>query len=116
VQTFSLRGAAAAAPLLGAVGPLQFDVLEYRLNAEYGAKSKLEPAPWRVVRWVSAACVNLMRDDMLMSGARLAQDESGRLVVLFVEEWDCAYFLRQHPEISLLTLPPDAVFSAPNND
>lgn len=114
VQTFTLRTLSTGTPLLGAVGPLQFDVLQYRLNAEYGAESRLEEAPWQVVRWVSEASLELIKEDMFISGARLAEDAAGRLVVLFVKEWDCTYFLRQHPEISLLTLPPSATFASAN--
>ena len=39
-------------PLLGAVGPLQFEVVQYRMQTEYGAESRLEPGPWKVIRWV----------------------------------------------------------------
>ena len=42
------------APLLAAVGPLQFEVVQYRLESEYGAASRLEAAPWTVVRWLAA--------------------------------------------------------------
>ena len=34
----------AQVPLLGAVGPLQFEVLQYRLEGEYAAETRLEPA------------------------------------------------------------------------
>ena len=39
-------------PLLAAVGPLQFEVVQYRLESEYGAESRLEATPWTVVRWL----------------------------------------------------------------
>src|SRR5512139_631205 len=52
VQSFSLKDATQRVPLLGAVGPLQFEVVQYRLQSEYGAESRLEPAPWKVLRWV----------------------------------------------------------------
>ena len=40
------------ATLLAAVGPLQFEVVQYRLKSEYGAESRLEPAPWTILRWI----------------------------------------------------------------
>ena len=42
----------AQVPLLGAVGPLQFEVLQYRLEGEYAAETRLEPANWSLARWL----------------------------------------------------------------
>ncbi|MBI4425452.1 MAG: peptide chain release factor 3, partial [Elusimicrobia bacterium] len=113
VQTFTLRAAVSRVPLLGAVGPLQFEVLQHRLRAEYGADSRLEASPWTLLRWVAPASVAAMREDLLPIGARLAEDGDGRLVALFVKEWDCRYFLEQHPGIALSTLPSDAAAPKP---
>jgi peptide chain release factor 3 len=111
VQTFSLRAAASRVPLLGAVGPLQFEVLQHRLQFEYGASSRLEASPWTVVRWASEASLGALDEDSLPSGARLAADADGRLVVLFGKEWDCKYFLEHHPKITLSHLPPGSGIS-----
>ena len=54
IQVFRLRDAATAVPLLAAVGPLQFEVVQYRLQSEYGAESRLETAAWDRVRWLAA--------------------------------------------------------------
>ncbi|OGS36211.1 MAG: peptide chain release factor 3, partial [Elusimicrobia bacterium RIFOXYA2_FULL_69_6] len=114
VQPFSLHGASSGVPLLGAVGPLQFEVLQYRLQAEYGAKSRLEPAPWQVVRWVGPACAGEVKEDELPLDARLAADADGRPVLLFAKEWDCGYYLKHHPKVTLLRLPPGATLAAGN--
>ncbi len=52
IQVFHLRDAVTKVPLLAAVGPLQFEVVQYRLQSEYGAESRLETAPWDRVRWL----------------------------------------------------------------
>ena len=52
IQVFNLRDAVTKVPLLAAVGPLQFEVVQYRLQSEYGAESRLETAPWDRVRWL----------------------------------------------------------------
>jgi hypothetical protein len=54
IQALYLRNSAIKVPLLGAVGPLQFEVVQFRLQNEYGAESRLEAAPWTVVRWLPA--------------------------------------------------------------
>src|SRR2546422_4193610 len=42
IQVLGLRDAATKVPLLAAVGPLQFEVVQFRLESEYGAASRLE--------------------------------------------------------------------------
>ena len=36
-------------PILAAVGQLQFDVVQYRLKAEYGVTTRLQPLDYRMV-------------------------------------------------------------------
>ena len=38
--------------LLSAVGPLQFEVVQYRMQSEYGVESRLETTAWTLARWV----------------------------------------------------------------
>ncbi|MDZ4242655.1 MAG: peptide chain release factor 3 [Candidatus Omnitrophota bacterium] len=52
VQPIFLRKTRHHTPLLGAVGPLQFEVLQYRLKDEYRAEASLEMMPWKVLRWL----------------------------------------------------------------
>ena len=41
--------------LLGAVGPLQLDVVAHRLENEYQARARMSPSSYRLARWVTAA-------------------------------------------------------------
>jgi peptide chain release factor 3 len=41
--------------LLGAVGPLQLDVVAHRLEGEYAAQARMTPSSYRLARWVTAA-------------------------------------------------------------
>ncbi|MEI7899195.1 MAG: peptide chain release factor 3 [bacterium] len=109
VQAFTLKDAVQNVPLLGAVGTLQFEVLQYRLENEYGATSRLEPMPWRLVRWVSPADVahEALQDGKLPMGCRLATDVTGRTVVLFNTDWEFKYFSDRNPGVHLLKLPTD---------
>ena len=52
VQLFQFPDAVQKIPLLAAVGPLQFEVVQYRLQSEYGAESRLENAPWECAKWL----------------------------------------------------------------
>lgn len=52
VQVFYSQTGAGPAPIVGAVGQLQFDVLLHRLKHEYGVEAELNPMPYTVARWV----------------------------------------------------------------
>jgi peptide chain release factor 3 len=71
IQVLQLRDAATKAPLLAAVGPLQFEVVQYRLESEYGAASRLEAAPWTVVRWLAAGLTEPDLDALSCRPARV---------------------------------------------
>src|SRR2546421_7700960 len=53
IQIFSQRGQGLKDPILGAVGALQLEVLQYRLKHEYGAEIALDRLPYQVARWIS---------------------------------------------------------------
>jgi peptide chain release factor 3 len=106
IQVLQLRDSATKVPLLAAVGPLQFEVVQYRLESEYGAASRLESAPWTVVRWLPLEIQEADLDALsLPSGSRLAYDMGRNPVILFANDWAAEYFPRTNPKIPLSTLP-----------
>jgi len=108
VQSFLIKDSAQRVPLLGAVGPLQFEVVQYRMQTEYGAESRLEHAPWKILRWASTDNGVPLEQALLPTGARLAADVKGNPVILFTEQWSCDFFAERNPKIRLSALPPDA--------
>jgi peptide chain release factor 3 len=107
VQSFQIKDSGQRVPLLGAVGPLQFEVVQYRMQSEYGAESRLESAPWKVLRWATADGVAL-EETLLPTGSKLAYDSAGNAVILFPEQWACDFFAERNPKVRLTALPPDA--------
>jgi peptide chain release factor 3 len=106
VQSFQLKTAAQRVPLLGAVGPLQFEVLKYRLETEYGAQSLLESASWKIIRWVDDTPAGaVLTEDALPTGCRLAVDTAGQTVALFTAEWQVEHFTDRNRDVRLLRLP-----------
>lgn len=97
----SLKG-----PLLAAVGPLQFEVVQYRLQSEYGADAKLEIAQWQIARWVDARFVGDDFADKLPFNAQLATDQMDNTLVLFPNEWSINYLRDKHPNMVLSDVPP----------
>ena len=100
-QRFHPAGAVAATPLLGAVGPLQFDVLRYRLETEYGAECRVEPAGWNIVRWLAEAEAAKGQRLMLPTGAVKATDADGSPVLLFDSAWSLRHFSENHEKVVL---------------
>ena len=86
IQVFFTDAAAGPAPIVGAVGPLQFEVLLHRLEHEYGVAARLEPMPYRDARWVTGAESEVRR----VAGGydcALVRDPAGRPLLLFRNEW-----------------------------
>jgi peptide chain release factor 3 len=71
-----------ATPLLGAVGQLQFEVVEHRLRTEYGVEAGFERATISGARWVTCDDEQVLKDFTRAQQARLARDVDGNLVYL----------------------------------
>jgi peptide chain release factor 3 len=109
IQVFHLRNAGQRVPILAAVGPLQFEVVQYRLEAEYGAASRLESAPWEMLRWVRHGMTAAELEGVkLPTGCRVAEDSALQPVVLFPTNWTMDYFRKQNPEVELYELSEDS--------
>ena len=75
--------------VVGAVGALQFEVLEHRLKHEYGVDLRIQQLPLRFARWIGNGNVESYdpRKLNLTSSTMLAQDEENRPVLIFENEW-----------------------------
>jgi peptide chain release factor 3 len=86
IQVFFTDGVSGPGQVVGAVGPLQFEVLLHRLEHEYGVVAKLEPMPYREARWVIGSQAEIRR---VAAGydCALVLDRGGRPLLLFRSEW-----------------------------
>jgi peptide chain release factor 3 len=106
VQSFQPRNAPPGATLLAAVGPLQFEVVQARLKSEYNAESKLEPAPWTQLRWLSPhPALENPQSLIVASGVAFGSDKFGNPIVLFPNDWTREYFVEKNPELKLHEMP-----------
>jgi peptide chain release factor 3 len=105
-QRFHQDGSVTAVPLLGAVGPLQFDVLRHRLLTEYGAECRLETAGWSMVRWLPGPASLESPKMLLPTGVARATDAENRPVLLFDSEWALKFFRQKHPGVELGQIAP----------
>ncbi len=87
------------APVLAAVGPMQFDVVAHRLEHEFGVPTIIEPLPYRVARRTDQAGRGpLERRSGLEVLTRLEDDE---LLVLFPDNWSLHVTRRDLPDVRL---------------
>ena len=101
VQPFQVDGQVMNVPLLGALGVLQFEVLQYRLRDEYRVETMLEIMPWTVLRWVDQPMdIALLKNKLSYYGVP-GTDRHGKQVVLFENPWRINSFIENNPEIAL---------------
>ena len=72
--------------IAGVVGTLQFDVLKYRLENEYGCEVRLEPLSYGYIRWVKDASTDLNSLKRL-NDVKKVKDMKGNPLLLFNNEW-----------------------------
>jgi peptide chain release factor 3 len=97
VLSSDLRGD--QAPVLAAVGPLQFDVVLHRLQHEFGARAELDHLDYTMAR----------RTDLdgagVLSGLRgaevLTRRHDGALLALFTDKWRLGQIQREHSSMLL---------------
>jgi len=105
VQVLRPVDAATQEPILAAVGQLQFEVVQFRLNAEYGVETRLEPLPFTAARWVSQGWEALNSAERLYE-VYTARDRFERPVLLFRSEWHLRRAEETHPGLGLTPVGP----------
>ncbi len=102
IQVF--KPAVGGSMLLGAIGQLQFEVVQHRLLAEYGVKCRLGGSSFVGARWVSAENDADLRKFMDKNAAKLAYDGVGALAYLLTSPYDLRLTQERHPEITFHAL------------
>ena len=105
IQVFAQRGLGEKDPILGAVGALQLEVLQYRLLHEYGAEIILERLPYAVARWVSGPGFDPASFEH-ETDALCVEDRDGNAIALFKSEWNLNYAAGRHADWTFLPVAP----------
>ncbi|HWR55277.1 MAG TPA: peptide chain release factor 3 [Negativicutes bacterium] len=104
VQLFKQPNIGIEAPIVGAVGALQFEVLEYRLKNEYGVNVEILKLPYQMARWVADKNFDYRR--LTTMGTMFVMDEDDQPVILFEESWALRSVEKLFPELALLEISP----------
>ncbi len=86
--------------IVGVVGVLQFEVLEYRLKTEYGVDIRRRTLPYELVRWVDSENVKIPELN-LTSDTRWVQDFKGNDLLLFTASWCVDWALKKNEGLEL---------------
>ncbi|ORB66682.1 peptide chain release factor 3 [Mycolicibacterium tusciae] len=89
------------APVLAAVGPMQFEVATHRMATEIGAPISLESLPYQVARVVDPADAEFMNRQV---SAEVLTRTDGVMLVLFSTPWRLEGFQRDNPDVKLGSL------------
>jgi peptide chain release factor 3 len=92
-------------PILAAVGQLQFEVVQFRMQNEYNVETRLEMLPYSVARWVDGGWEALEKAGRLFNTVTV-KDSWDRPVLLFRNEWNCQQVATDHPELKLNSTAP----------
>ena len=92
-------------PILAAVGQLQLEVVQYRLENEYGVQTRLEPLGFAVARWVVGGWPALEQVGRIFN-CRTVRDAWNRPVLLFKNDWNLNQLRDDHPELELSGVAP----------
>jgi peptide chain release factor 3 len=97
VQLFRERDELFVDPVLGAVGWLQFEVVQHRLKNEYSVEAQLEKLPYTQARWVFGDNVD-MKEITRTGTVQCLLDVEERPLLLFETDWMRRRFEEKHPE------------------
>ena len=85
--------------IIGTVGALQFEVIEYRLEHEYGAKCRWEPISIHKACWIESDNTEQLADFKRRKHANMAVDKHGRDVFLADTSYSLALAQEKFPDI-----------------
>ena len=86
--------------IVGVVGELQFEVLEYRLNNEYNVDIKIDRLTYRYVRWIENNELDIDKLN-LTSDTKKVKDLKDRNILIFQNDWGITWALDHNKDLIL---------------
>ena len=85
--------------IIGCVGELQFEVIQYRLLHEYGASVQFNSLGFYKACWITSADKKKLEEFIRFKQANIAEDKDGQLVYLAQSEWFLNTEITNNPDI-----------------
>lgn len=85
--------------ILGAVGALQFEVVKFRLEDEYGVLADYENFPFAAVRWLRFPNEKDQESFIANNGSNIAYDNKKRICFTARSEWDLKLVMEKNPKL-----------------
>lgn len=89
--------------IIGTVGELQFDVIQYRLLNEYGASCAFQPVQYHKAVWLAAKDPAKLKEFMRVKSSYIATDKDDKPVFLATSEWILSQTIQEYPDIDFLS-------------
>ncbi len=101
IQIFRLPYSGMEEVIVGVVGTLQFDVLEYRLRSEYNVEIHREGLPYQFLRWIVSPAELSEHDLVLGNDTRMVEDYRGNKLLLFSSSWSIKWVTDHNKDLVL---------------
>ena len=109
IQIFREPNAGMESVIVGVVGVLQFEVLEYRLKNEYNVEIIRENLPYEHVRWVENDEDDFdIKKLQLTSDTKIVEDLKGNSLLLFTSPWNITYATDHNENLRLADFSENA--------
>jgi peptide chain release factor 3 len=90
--------------IIGTVGDLQFEVIQFRLEHEYGAKCSFMPLKFYKAFWITCKDKKMLEQFMVRKAHAIASDKEGNPVFFAESEWNVTYAKQDFPDIEFHTI------------
>jgi peptide chain release factor 3 len=85
--------------IIGCVGELQFEVIQYRLLQEYGASCKFNTLPFFKACWITSSEKTLLQEFIRFRQGNIVEDKDGNPIYLAQSQWYLDTERSNHPGI-----------------
>ena len=100
IRIFTMPGAGYERLVVGVVGQLQYDVLQFRMDTEYGVKYRKSDLPHMVIHWVKHSPCPIS-DLRLADGTLWVQDLREHNLLVFQSEWAVRWAIEKNEGLEL---------------
>jgi peptide chain release factor 3 len=89
--------------ILGTVGELQFEVIQYRLLHEYGASCRYSPVQYFKACWMTTSNEAMMKEFIKFKSNHIYRDKDGNIVYMAESSWLLDLAIKDYPDIMFHT-------------